>query len=44
MTIPHAMTSTTVVRNAVASVDGTPSTPTLAKIAVAAAATADPNA
>ena len=40
----HANNVTTTVRIAVASVDGTPSTLSLARIAVAAAATAEINA
>jgi hypothetical protein len=43
-TIAHAKTVTTTVRIAVASVDGTPSTPSFARMAVAAAATAEINA
>ncbi len=43
-TISHANTITTTVRSAVASVDGTPSTPSFARIAVAAAAPAEMNA
>src|SRR6186997_1371535 len=43
-TIAHANTRTTTVRIAVASVEGTPSTPSFARIAVAAAATADMSA
>jgi hypothetical protein len=40
-TSPQANTRTTTVRTAVASVEGTPRTPTFARIAVAAAATAE---
>src|SRR4051812_31901757 len=43
-TIAHAKTATTTVRNAVASVDGSPSTPILARMAVSAAAAAEINA
>lgn len=44
MTISHAMTSTTAVRIAVARFDSTPEMPTLARIEVAAANTAEPTA
>src|ERR1700741_3804057 len=43
-TISHPTTKTTTVRIAVASVDGTPSTPNFARIAVSADAPADRNA